>query len=263
MVTNVQTAHIDLQAAADRLGVHYQTAYRWVRSGRLPATLVSGRYLVDERDLEAVSAARAMPSTPTAPTPARLDRSAERMYDALVAGDEPAASKLARRLADEGTPVVELLQHVIVPPLRRIGQGWHDGEITIWAEHRAAAIVGRILGLLAPNPRGRRRGVAVVAALSGDHHSLPTAMATVALRDDNWHVHHLGADIPAEEIERFCNDHDVAIAVLTVTNPDVRAVADETAARLRRAGIPTLVGGAGRTLDDLVTMARAAGAGRP
>ena len=263
MVTRLQTPQIDLQAAADRLGVHYQTAYRWVRSGRLPATLVSGRYLVDERDLGAVAAARAVPSTPTAPTQARLVRSAERMYDTLVAGDEPAASRLARRLSDEGTPVVELVQHVIVPPLRRIGEGWHDGEVTIWVEHRAAAIVGRILGLLAPNPRGRRRGVAVVAALSGDHHSLPTTMATVALRDDNWHVHHLGADIPADEIERFCNGHDVTIAVLSVTNPDVRVVADQTASRLRRAGIPTIVGGPGRTLDDLVTMARDIGTGRP
>jgi excisionase family DNA binding protein len=28
---------VDLQTAAARLGVHYQTAYRWVRDGSLPA----------------------------------------------------------------------------------------------------------------------------------------------------------------------------------------------------------------------------------
>ena len=35
---------IDLQEAARRLGVHYQTAYRWVREGRLTAVRVRGRY---------------------------------------------------------------------------------------------------------------------------------------------------------------------------------------------------------------------------
>ena len=33
-----------LPEAADLLGVHYQTAYGWVRSGKLPARLVAGGY---------------------------------------------------------------------------------------------------------------------------------------------------------------------------------------------------------------------------
>ena len=47
---------VDLQQAAAELGVHYQTAYRWVRTGKLPADLVGGRYLVDRSDIAAVSA---------------------------------------------------------------------------------------------------------------------------------------------------------------------------------------------------------------
>ncbi|MGY9023882.1 MAG: helix-turn-helix domain-containing protein, partial [Candidatus Nanopelagicales bacterium] len=42
---------LDLQSAADQLGVHYQTAYRWVRSGRLPAEMVDGRYLVSPAEM--------------------------------------------------------------------------------------------------------------------------------------------------------------------------------------------------------------------
>jgi excisionase family DNA binding protein len=45
------TAPVDLQTAADDLGVHYQTAYRWVRSGRLGAELVRGRFLVSPTDI--------------------------------------------------------------------------------------------------------------------------------------------------------------------------------------------------------------------
>ncbi len=179
------------------------------------------------------------------------------MHGFLIDGDEAAARQLAGRLIDEGTPVVELVQRVLVPSLARIGQAWHDGDLSIWVEHRSSAIVERILGEITPNPRGRRRGTAVVAAISGDRHSLPTTMAAVALRDDQWHVHHLGADIPVAELVEFCQAHEVDFAVITSTNPSTHADALEASTRLRASGIPTLVGSPGRTLEELTAAARA------
>lgn len=199
---------------------------------------------------------------PAAPSAMRLDRAGLALYDRLLEGDEAAATKLVLRLVSEGSPIVEVIQEVIVPPLVRIGQRWHDGELTIWVEHRASAIIDRILGALAPNPRGRRRGTAMVAALAGDFHSLPTTMAAVALRDDNWQVHHLGANMPPSEIEQFCREHAVTIAVLTVTNPEVAAAADSAAERLHAAGTPAIVGGGGRSLAELIELARSAASSR-
>ena len=244
---------LELQAAANALGVHYQTAYRWVRSGRLPAQLTGGKYLVSARDVADVGARRERPQNPTAPSSARLHRQSERMHEALLAGDESEVRKIARRLVGEGTTIVELVEQVISPPLRAIGQDWHDGKLTIWVEHRASAIVERMLGDLLPNPRGRRRGTVMVAAIAGDMHSLPTTMATVALREANWHVHHLGANMPGDELVGFCDAHDeIDVAVISVTNPEASERAQDAALRLRSAGVPTLVGGAGNTLGDLV-----------
>lgn len=243
---------LDLRDAARELGVHYQTAYRWVRSGRLPSHMVNGRYVVARRELEAVEHGRRTPVAPAAPSIRRMERQAAFMRDALLAGDEPAARAIARRLVDEGASLVDLIQTVLVPPLRHIGQAWHDGQLTIWAEHRASAIVERVLGELSPNPRGRRRGTAAVAAVSGDHHSLPTTMATVALRERNWHVHHLGANLPADEIVRFCTEHHIDVAIISLTNLEVVELADATVQRLRRDGVAAIVGGPGRRLDELV-----------
>ena len=50
------TSPITLQEAADRLGVHYMTAYRYVRTGRLPAQRSGSQWLVDPKDLGAVGA---------------------------------------------------------------------------------------------------------------------------------------------------------------------------------------------------------------
>ena len=110
-----------------------------------------------------------------------------------------------------------------------------------------------MLGDLLPNPHGRRRGTVMVAAIAGDMHSLPTTMATVALREANWHVHHLGADMPGDELVGFAAAHDdIDVAVISVTNPEAAERAEQAAQRLRTGGIPTLVGGAGKSLGGLV-----------
>ena len=127
---------LELQDAADALGVHYQTAYRWVRSGRLPARLVGGRYHVAQDDIAQFDSARRAPSTPRPPSGKRLQGQGERMFEALVSGDEAHARSITSRLLDDGTDVVELLQRVLVPALRRIGAAWRADELPIWAEHR-------------------------------------------------------------------------------------------------------------------------------
>jgi methanogenic corrinoid protein MtbC1 len=178
------------------------------------------------------------------------------MHDALVVGDEADVRQMARTLVDHGTPIIELIQQVLVPPLVRIGADWRAGRLSIWVEHRASAIVERLLGELSPNPRGRRRGRVIVASVSGDLHSLPTSMAAVTLRADNWVVDHLGADMPPDELLQFCARHDVDVVVLSSTNPATADLAADTADRLRRNGTPVVVGGPGRTLDDLVDAVR-------
>ncbi len=249
---------IDLQTAADRLGVHYQTAYKWVRSGRLPAEMVGGRYLLDPNAVDAFGARR---SAPVRPRPRRprggFEPLGRQMLDALVDGDERTARRLAGALIDDGVPLTTVAQELLVPALRHIGAEWHAGRLPIWVEHRASAIVQQILGDHHPTPRGRRRGTAVVAAMSGDRHALPTAMAAAALREDNWRVHHLGADMPGDEFVRFCHEHDVDLAVLTVTTTDAARSAAETATRLEREGVRSLVGRPGATLDELQRLARA------
>jgi excisionase family DNA binding protein len=258
VVVAPEDEQIELQEAADRLGVHYQTAYRWVRAGRLTAHLLGGRYVISAADLEAFEQQRRAPGPPTRPSVARLERQAQKVHDALVEGDEATVRSIARRLVDDGTSIIDLVHTVFVPPLRWIGAAWHDGKLSIWVEHRASAIVERTLGELSPNPRGRRRGTVMVAAVSGDRHSLPTSMAAVALRDANWHVHHLGADMPGDELVRFCAEHDVDLAVISLTNPDVADVASATAEQIRNGGTPVIVGGPGRSLDDLVAEATTA-----
>jgi len=248
---------IDLAAAAEQLGVHYQTAYKWVRSGALPAHRVRGRYVLDPIEVAAFDERRSRPSSAPRRRPrGGYEQFRRQMTTALSDGDERTARRLASDLVDRGVSLTTVTHELVVPALLHIGSEWHAGRLPIWAEHRASAIVQRLLGELDPHPRGRRRGTVMVAALSGDHHGLPTSMAAAALREDNWRVHHLGADMPADELVHFCEQHEVDLAVLTVTVPEVRALANETAERLEHLGTRALVGQPGSTLIELQAMAR-------
>ena len=243
---------IDLQTAALELGVHYQTAYRWVRSGRLAAELVDGRYMVSRGDLAEAAAARFAPKAPAPPSQRRVDRQAGTILQALLDGDEAGARAGCTKLLDDGLDPIGLIEHVISPALREIGRAWHVGEIDIWVEHRASAIVERVLGDASPNPRGRRRGTVVVAAVAGDRHGLPTTMATIALRGANWTVHQLGADTPTDTLLSFLESNDVDLVVLSNANTALAAVVAEVAAAVEATGIPVLTGSPGSTLEQLV-----------
>jgi excisionase family DNA binding protein len=249
---------MDLAAAAERLGVHYQTAYQWVRDGSLPAARLQGRYRIDPAALEVFARRRAQPQpVPSRAKPMHWDRLAERFERHLLSGEETAARTLVLDLRHRNVPSTEVINQLLVPALRSIGEGWVVGTVGVPEEHRASAIVERLLGELSSSPRGRPRGKAIVAALSGDHHSLPTAMAAAALREDRWHVDHLGSDVPPGELLRFARETGADVVVLSVTNPAQAAAAHRTRRRLEQAGTPTLVGSPGQTLDELLEQARA------
>jgi len=247
---------VDLATAAEMLGVHYQTAYRWVRSGALPAMLVRGRYRVGSEEVEAMARRRDRPVRPRALRPrGGYGGRRNQMFEHLLAGDDADARKMIAQLLDEGVGLTEATQEVLVPALWRIGEEWHEGRIGIWTEHRASATVERILGEHHPAPRGRRRGTAVVAALAGDRHSLPTLMAAIALREDNWRVQHLGADVPADELVDFCEREGADLAAITVTGSG-GGRARRVAGALRERGIRAIVGEPGASLERLQREAR-------
>jgi excisionase family DNA binding protein len=248
---------LELTEAAQRLGVHYQTAYRWIRSGQLPATLVDGRYRIEPTAVEQLSSRRSAPRAPRARRPRQgFPALADRARGELVQGDERSVRLLVEDLLGHGVGLTTVIERVLAPAMGEVGLQWSTGHLDIAAEHRASAIVERLLAEHFPRPRGRRRGTVAVAALSGDRHALPVTMAAIALAEDRWHVQLLGADLPAEELERFVDRQPVDLAVISVTEPSVGQLACRTEQALLSAGVPVLVGGPGRSLAELQQLAR-------
>lgn len=252
---------MNLQRAADRLGVHYQTAYRWVREGRLAAAKQGATYDVAEAEVERFLRQRSHP----APPPDRLHvRSwvphVARLVSALAAGDEAIAAATVSRLAESGVPAVELCSELIGPAMRAIGEAWHAGRVSVAEEHRATAIIERIVSGFAHAPRGRPRGTAIVTAAPGDLHALPALMAAMALRADRWRVHHLGVNVPATDVVALARRVRADVLVVSRTLDEPRSetpFTPEEASELAAGGTAVLIGEPGARLDALLARARA------
>ena len=253
-----------LREAAETLGVHYQTAYGWVREGVLPARKVGRGYEVSDEDVRALRARRDLGREPAREVRVRdWPAQASRLYAAIAGGEETQARSGLERLAGS-VPLADLCQRVIGPALRRIGDDWAAGRVSIAQEHRASAICERLIAIHAQQPAGRPRGIAVVTTPPGERHGLPALMAAACLREDRWLVHHLAADLPAAEITQMAGQVGAGLIVLSCTTDQaveqagaVAAEITEAAATVGAAHPPAvLTGGPGDSLLELLQQAR-------
>jgi methanogenic corrinoid protein MtbC1 len=216
---------IPLSDAAERLGVHYMTAYRYVRLGMLAATQQQGRWVVTEDELASFEERRRdRPSVGRRRRgePRSVDRLAALLKARFVAGDEPGAWRLAEEAMARGAHVQEVYLGGVSAALQSIGDDWAAGKLSIAQEHEASRVASRLIARLGARGvrRGRRRGTAVVAAPAGERHDLPTAIVADLLRLEGFHVVDLGADTPAVEVVAAVGGHDRVVGVgVCITTP--------------------------------------------
>jgi excisionase family DNA binding protein len=248
---------VDLRTAAQRMSVHYQTAYRWVRAGSLAAVKIGASYEIAEEELERFLAVRRAPVPPPARTQVRSwEEQADRFHERLLAGDELACRGVIDRLHQGGIGAVVLCELLLAPAMARIGDGWAAGRVSVAVEHRAAELCQSLIVRIGERPSGRPRGVAVVATAPGERHALPGSMAAMALRADRWQVHHLGTEVPPDDLLDLAVDVAARLVVLSVSYPPARREGVTIGQVLGRAGIRCLVGRPGASLGRLVGEAR-------
>lgn len=249
---------IDLTEAARRLGVHYMTAYRYVRLGRLPATRSRGRWWINPEDLAGVTPGperrRGRADQPRRGHPSR--GYATRLEDRLVAGDEPGAWAVVEAALASGADPTQVVLHTIGPAMRAIGDGWESGRLSVFDEHRATAVAVRVLGRLGPLFRrpGRSGGTVLLAGVAGDPHALPVALTADVLRGAGFAVIDLGSNTPVEAVVDAVVASPELVAVGVSVSADGHATAARrTAAAVRRARPGTPVAMGGPAIPDLAT----------
>lgn len=261
----VEHEALTIEDVASRLGLHYMTVYRYVRTGRLPAEWRDGRWHIRPEDLDLVTRPRAVAdrrSTAGADRGTRsLSGAADRMLQRLLCGDSSGAWLIVENALLAGTPQEVYLQ-VLAPCLRAVGEQWERGEISVADEHRATAVALGLIGRLGPlfARRGRRRpGSVLLAGAEGDVHTIPITMVGDLLRAEGVPVIQLGADVPVETLVAAARSTEPAVVGLSASTALAVANAERAIGALHRhvPGVPVLLGGPAVASEEA---ARASGA---
>jgi excisionase family DNA binding protein len=244
-----------IQEVADTLGVHYMTAYRYVRQGRLPATRRGAQWRVHPSDVAALT-------TTGRRGTARTGADSEALERRMLAGDSPGAWWLLESHLGGGLDPSGVLTEMIVPALRSIGERWARGEVSVAEEHRATAVAQRVIGHLGMQfgRRGKDRGTVALAAPSGDLHVLPVAIVADLLRWRGFDVVELGGNAPAAAMGDAVAKEPRLLAVgivSTVSGHDSEVALSASSVRAAVPGIPVFIGGGAVSSE---THARAMGA---
>jgi excisionase family DNA binding protein len=230
---------LTLQEAADELGVHYMTAYRYVRLGVMEASKAGGVWQVQRSALDRFreGAKQAAASTgPSGKGGARNRRApwSTRLESRLTAGDAPGAWSVVEAAMAAGAELDEIYLDVLTPAMVSIGQRWAAGELDISIEHRATGIAMRIVGRIGPrfSRRGRSRGIVALGAPAGEFHALPVAMLGDLLRLRGWDVSDFGVDVPSESIAHVIRETPdlLAVGLSAMSSDNLVSLADACAA---------------------------------
>ncbi len=123
------------------------------------------------------------------------------VHDALVAGDEARARSVALTAFLEGMPLSLVVDRLLSPALRAVGERWQDSDEGIMIEHRAADICAQILWRIRDlGITDEHSPVAVGGAPEDDPYSLPSLMAASVLASEGWSETNLSAHTPMRVI---------------------------------------------------------------
>ena len=242
---------VTLHEAAERLGVHYMTAYRYVRQGQLPALRTSAGWRVALKDLDQFSRREESVTSTSASTRSRRQAPwSSRLEARLIVGDVEGAWGVVESSMAAGSTVDRVYTEYIAGAMESIGARWAAGELEVADEHRATVVVQRLLGRLGPqlNRRGRSRGTVVVGSPSGEQHSIPSAVLADLVRADGWSVIDLGADCPASSFIQVVKQSDAVAVLLSISHEDSLPAAVVFTAELGRVLPEVLVVTGGRAV---------------
>jgi DNA-binding transcriptional MerR regulator len=180
----------------------------------------------------------------------------QRLVDAILSFDARAIEREVGRAQYLGAATA-VFERVFSPVMRRVGDLWHEGRLSVAQEHLASTCMGDAVRAMArlTNPDDATR-VVLLACFAEEDHLLPVYGA--ALRLASWGIATitLGVRTPPEAVEEAVRKLRPTGVGLSITNTLEAPRAAELLDGYARAceGVPWFVGGAGSaSIAEFVT----------
>jgi excisionase family DNA binding protein len=275
MIKGLNDRWLTSKEVARLLGVSEASIKRWADRGLLPPVRTAGghrRFRPDEVATFQRNKGLGGGLHQTAPQPSRpssspvgsatqgkksklskKDREAalDSLFAALIEGQvEVVAAVLLKSYLYE-RQLAGIFDQLLSFPLRRIGELWNEGKLTIAQEHiatRTALTALQILhrGIEVAGGNGR---LAICCATENDFHELGVQFTQILLESEGWSVLNLGPNTPFFALTEAMIEKNAKLVCVSSTilhNPD-RAAREykEFSERAKQSGVKIVLGGAG------------------
>ncbi len=223
----MQNVHLSPPELAPLFGVNVSTIKRWVDKGFIQSVKTSGGHRRISREQLAAFVQRYPKYVHNSYVLSRLLKNKQtklkdwqKYYRHLHQNEVRQAEQQVQQLYLSNVPITTILDDLIAPALRHIGDEWFAGRVSVFEEHRMSFIVRvQLLKLdqLIPDRTSVRSPLAILACAAGDHHELPLLMVGLILKKNGWRTTNLGINISSSEMDKACRLLKPQLVCLTKT----------------------------------------------
>ena len=150
---------------------------------------------------------------------ANKNQSNSSLFYSLIAGCEEEVANALIEAHLHGKKLPEIFDEMICPAMRRIGELWYSGELSVTQEHIATRVAcSAVYKLRNVLPVSKSTGgLAMCCAMEVDFHELPTHLAQVIFENEGWEVLNFGANTPLYSLAEEILHHSPEIVCISAT----------------------------------------------
>jgi 5-methyltetrahydrofolate--homocysteine methyltransferase len=175
----------------------------------------------------------------------------ERIYEAILKGDNSSAVAVAQEALDGGDDPQALIDRGMIPAMAEVGRRFEDEVYFVPELLLSARAMKGALALLRPllaESGGDRVGSVVLGTVQGDLHDIGKNLVAAMLEGAGFEVFDLGADVAPQQFVNAVKDNGAGLiglsALLTVTMPAMKSTIEALEEAGLRDQVKVLVGGA-------------------
>ena len=113
-----------------------------------------------------------------------------------------------------------ILTEIIAPILEQLGHRWQEGNIRIYHEHLATAVIRKFLvDQIAKVSTPQHAPSIIVTTPMGQLHELGALLVSFVAAHLGWQVIYLGANLPAEDIAAAALEKNIKYVLLSIVYP--------------------------------------------
>jgi len=170
--------------------------------------------------------------------------------------DREAAEEAAKKALKTGIDPIEAIEKGLTKGLREVGDLFGKGELFITHLIAAAEAMSSAIKVLEPEILARKAkrkvlGRVVIGTVAGDIHDIGKNLVATLLTAADFEVHDVGKDVPVEKFIEKAKEVEANVigtsALMTVTAPAQKELADAIAKSGLKAKLVYIVGGAAVT----------------